>query len=80
MLTHEDKRAKIQQLHSEAPEQYQQGDLKLKGALSSYQEAINLQAEQAKWVYSSAITIWAKLGNFEEAIQLGDLALQLHSK
>ena len=76
MLTKEDKRTRIQQLHSEAPEKYQQGDLK--GALSSYQEAINLQAEQPEWVYSSAITILAKLGDVEEAVQLGDRALQLY--
>ena len=77
MLTHEDKRARIQQLHLEAPEKYQQGDLK--SALSSYQEAIDLQAEQPEWVYSSAITILAKLGDFEEAVHLANLALQLHS-
>ncbi|MDJ0647724.1 MAG: tetratricopeptide repeat protein [Xenococcaceae cyanobacterium MO_188.B19] len=76
MLTQEDKMVSLEKLHSEGAEKYRKGDFK--GALSCYQEAINLEIKQPEWIYSSAIILLAELGNFEEAAQLGDRALQLY--
>ena len=76
MLMQEDRMGRFEKLHSEGSEKYRKGDFK--GALSCYQEAINLQIKQPEWVYSSAIILLAELGNFEKAVQLGTRALQLY--
>lgn len=67
---------KINQLHAEGPKKYQADDLS--GALECYLEAISLERDSPEWIYSSAITISAKLGRLEEALELGVKSLNLY--
>ncbi len=67
---------RLQLLHRQGPQKYQQGDSI--GAWEAYHEAIELDPESPDWIYSSAITISAKLGNWETALELGSRALELH--
>jgi glycosyltransferase involved in cell wall biosynthesis len=69
---------RLQLLHHQAPQKYQQGDLI--EAWEAYHEAIELDPAPPEWVYSSSITIAALLGNWEPALELGSRALKLHSQ
>jgi tetratricopeptide (TPR) repeat protein/glycosyltransferase involved in cell wall biosynthesis len=67
---------RIKELHFEGPQKYQADDLI--GALKCYQEAILLSKNSPEWIYSSAIVIAAKLGRVEEALEMGEQALDLY--
>jgi glycosyltransferase involved in cell wall biosynthesis/tetratricopeptide (TPR) repeat protein len=69
---------RLQLLHRQAPQKYQQGDLI--EAWEAYHEAIELDPTPPEWIYSSAITIAALLGNWETALELGSYSLTLHPK
>ena len=68
----------IDYLHTQAVEKHKQGDFVQ--AIKFYQDAIALSAEQPPWIYGNLVTILAELGRIDEAIRIGDRALQLHSE
>ena len=66
----------IKQLHIDGPQKYQADDLL--GALKCYQQAILLDCDSPEWIYGSAITIAAKIGRLEAALDLGQKALAIY--
>ena len=65
-------------LTTEAVAQHKAG--KLEAAIEHYLEVIKLADEAPAWIYGNTITLLAKVERYNQAIQLGEQALKIHSQ